>query len=153
MAHLSIALILWMGTAMTAFADEPFQGVQREVVKILRTQYPDAEFRKDQPYMHVFNRHMREFVIYRLNKVGDWQKPQLVQGPDRGELSVRFYIKRGKWEGALEVPYSGTSDLHVFREIRVVKNSEDGYWHIWAEILTLPGGPPRGCEHIGQALQ
>jgi len=137
-ALLSIALILSVATAMAAFADEPFQGIQREAVKILRTKYPDAEFGidKDQSSMHMFRRNMREFVIYRLNKVGDWQKPLTVQGPDRGGLSVRFYVKRGRWEGALEVPYSGTSDFHVFRETHVVKNSEDGNWHLWAEILT-----------------
>ncbi len=137
-ALLSIALILSVTTATAAFADEPFQGVQREAVNILRTKYPDAEFvtDKDQPSLYMFRRTMREFVIYRLNKVGDWQQPMTVQGPDRGGLSVRFYVQRGKWEGALKVPYNGTSDLHVFRETHVVKNSEDGNWHLWAEILT-----------------
>lgn len=136
-ALLNMALILSMATATAAFADEPFQGIQREAVHILRTKYPDAEFvkDKDQPSMHIFRRNMREFVIYRLNKVGDWQKPMSVQGP-RGGLSVRFYVQKGKWEGALVVPYNGTSDLHVFRETHVVMNSEDGNRHLWAEIMT-----------------
>jgi hypothetical protein len=135
--------------AMTAFSAEPFQGVKREAVKILRTKYPDADFGhdKDQPYMHIFRHTMREFVIYRWNKTGNWQKPLTVQGPDRGGLSVRYYIKRGRWEGALMVPYSGTSDLHVFRETHVVKNSEDGNWHLWAEILTPPVDAPEEVKN------
>ena len=124
--------------SITAFSAEPFQGVRREAVKILRTKFSDANFEydQDQPSMLVFRRTMREFVIYRPDKTGNWQKPMTVQGPDRGGLSVRYYIKRGTWEGALEVPSSGTIDHHVFRETHIVKNSEDGNWHLWAEILT-----------------
>jgi hypothetical protein len=124
--------------SIMAFSAEPFQGVRREAVKILRTKFSDADFEydQDQPSPLVFRRTMREFVIYRLNKTGDWQKPMTIQGPDRGGLSVRYYIKRGTWEGALEVPSSGTIDHHVFRETHIVKNSEDGNWHLWAEILT-----------------
>ena len=138
-----------MATATAAFADEPFQGLQREAVHILRTKYPDAEFGndKDQPSTHIFRRNMREFVIYRLNKVGEWQKPMTVQGPDRGGLSVRFYVRKGKWEGALEAPYNGTNDLHVFRETRAVKNFEDGNWHLWAEILTPPVDAPEDVKN------
>ena len=139
-----IALVLSLVIADNSFADAPFQDVQQEAITIIRTRYPDGEFRKDKdwPDMYVFSRNMREFVIYRLNKIGDWQKPMTVQGPDRGGLSVRFYVRKGKWEGALAIPYAGTKDLNVFRETHVVRNSKDGEWHIWAEILTPPIDAP-----------
>ena len=77
-----------------------------------------------------------------------------VPGPDRGGLSVRYCIRRGTWEGALVVPYSGTNDIHVFRETHIVKNSADGNWHLWAEILTpLVDAPEEVKNKLVQLFQ
>ena len=133
-----LSLILSSTFQFVAFAEEPFHALWEEVLKVLRTKYSDVTLSMDrsQPAILAFSHKMREFVIYRLNKTGDWQKPMNVQAPDRGGLSVRFYVQKGPWEGALVVPYSGTSDLYVFKETHIVKNSADGNWHIWAEVLT-----------------
>lgn len=96
--------------------------------------------------MRMFRHNMQEFVIYRLNKTGNWQEPITALGPDRGGLSVKFYIKKGKWEGAPLIPYIGTKDLNVFRETHVIKSSKDGQWYIWAEILTPPIDSPEGVR-------
>jgi hypothetical protein len=145
----SIALVLLAATLRLGIAGESFIDLEQEATKILRAKYPDAELTKDKdsPDLRVFAKNTRGFVITRLNKVGNWQKPMNAQGPDRGGIGVRFYIKKGKWEGALEVPYNGTSDLHVFRETHVVKNSEDGNWHLWAEILTPPVDAPEEVKN------
>jgi|PlaIllAssembly_1097288.scaffolds.fasta_scaffold998903_1 hypothetical protein len=137
-AWLGLTVILSLTIAAAAFADHPVERVKRDAVEILRTKYPDAEFVQDkhQPYVQGFSNRMREFVIYRLNKVGEWQNPRTQQGPDRGGLSVRFYIQEGRWEGALKSPHIGTQDLYVFKETHVVKESKTGKWHIWAEIVT-----------------
>ena len=94
-----------------------------------------------------FAANIREFVIYRLNKVGQWQKPFNVLAPNRGGISVRFYVKEGTWGGALVVPYNVTNDLHVFKETYIVKNSSDGNWHIWAEILTPKVDSPEAAKN------
>jgi hypothetical protein len=133
-----IILIFWAAINCLTIAGEPFNDFDQKVTKILCTRFPHAELKtpKDSPETHVFTHNMRDFVIYRLNKSGEWQAPMTVQGPDRGGIAVKFRIIRGEWEGALEVPYIGTDDLNVFKENYVVKNSGNGKWYIWAEILT-----------------
>ena len=137
-------LLLFTGIHPASLGAEPFEGLSAEVLKILRVKFTDADLARDKnlPFMNLFTHGMREFVIYRLNKVGEWQKPVNVQGPDRGGLSVRFYVKQGKWEGALEVPYCNTHDLHVFKETLIIRNSADGNWHLWVEVLTPKADSP-----------
>jgi len=123
-------------------ADQPFHRLDVEVINILRTKYPDAELRNDkyQKSYHAFTRNMREFVVYRLFKNGNWQNGTKEQGPDRGGISVRYSVEKGRWAGALLVPpigtTSGTGDLHVFKETYVIGNSADGNSHICAFIAT-----------------
>jgi hypothetical protein len=137
-----LALIISVAGQFKVFADEPFHSLEGEVVKILRTKYPDATLEPDkyQKSHRAFAKNMREFVVYRLDMMGEWQKPMKVQGPDRGGISVRFYVEKGQWEGQMLVPESGTitntDDLHVFKETCIVGNSADGKWHIWAMIVT-----------------
>lgn len=124
-----------------ARADEPFQRLGTEVLNILKTKYPDATLEQDkyQASARIFARNMREFTIYRLNMTGDWQKPMQEIGPDRGGISVRFYIEKGKWEGQWAVPPTGVTsmsrDLHVFKETTLAGNSSDGKCHMWAQIV------------------
>ena len=144
-----LAFMLSVTTYTTALAGEPFTALEQEVVGILKTKYADAGLSKDThlSYIRRFAANTREFVIYRLNKVGEWQKPFKVQAPDRGGISVRFYVKEEKWGGALVVPYNGTNDFHVFTETYIVKNSRDGHWHIWAEILTPKVDSPEDVKN------
>ena len=138
-AVLIVTGLIMLGPAnMTALAGDSPSALKGEVLRIIQTKYPDAALLldKDSQDMFLFSHNSREYTIYRLNKVGDWQKPFEIQGPDRGGLLVRFYVKKGKWEGALEIPHVGTNDLYVFRETHVVKESADGTRHIWAEIQT-----------------
>lgn len=128
----------------SALSHEPFDSLREAVAQILRSEYPDASLHKDQHLGNIdtFAVNQRQFTIYRLDKVGNWQRPMEVSAPDRGGISVRFYVKQGMWTGALMVPYVGTEDLYVFKETHVVRNSHDGKWHIWAEILTPRADPP-----------
>jgi hypothetical protein len=134
-----VAGLMTLGAALMAAAavDAP-NALNDEVLRIIRTKFADAVLVPDKDYQDTlrFSHNLREFTIYRLNKTGDWQKPFASQGPDRGGLFVRFYVKKGKWEGALKIPYTGTTDLYVFQETHMVKESADGTRHIWAEILT-----------------
>lgn len=119
----------------------PSSTLNDEVVAVLKFKYPNAILKEaeDQKSMRTFSRNMREFTIYRLNMTGDWQKPMQVMGPDRGGISVHFYIEKGKWEGQWAVPpYGMTSmseDFHVFKETTLVGNARDGKSHIWIRIL------------------
>lgn len=128
--------------ANIANVDQPFHRLDAEVINILKTKYPDAELKNDkyQESYRLFTRNMREFVVHKLDKVGNWQNAVKEQGPDRGGISVRYSVEKGKWQGALLVPSSGvtsgTSDLHVFKESYVIGNSTDGNWHICANIST-----------------
>jgi hypothetical protein len=127
-----------------SLAGEPFEALSAEVVRILREKFPEAELSKEKndPDMLTFSRNAREFFVYRPLKTGEWQKPFNTPGPDKDGLLVRFYLKKGPWGGALEIPYDGTEDLYVFRETHVVRDSADGSCHIWAEILTPRFDPP-----------
>ena len=145
-----LAFLFSVATYAAALPGEPFKALEQEVVVILKTKYADAGLSKDKhlSYIRRFAANTREFVIYRLNKVGEWQKPLKVQAPNRGGISVRFYVKEGEWGGALVVPYNGTKDFHVFKETKhVVKNSSDGNWHIWAEILTPKVDSPEEAKN------
>lgn len=144
-----LAFMFSVTTHTTALAGEPFKALEQEVVVILKTKYADAGLSNDKhlSYIRRFVANTREFVIYRLNKVGQWQKPLKVQAPNRGGISVRFYVKEGVWGGALVVPYNGTNDLHVSKETHIVKNSSDGNWHIWAEILTPKVDSPEEAKN------
>ena len=144
-----LAFIFSVATHTTALPGEPLKALEQEVVVILKTKYAGAGLSKDKhlSYIRRFAANTREFVIYRLNKVGEWQNPLKVQAPNRGGISVRFYVKEGKWEGDLVVPYNGTKDFHVFKETHVVKNSRDGNWHIWAEILTPKVDSPEAAKN------
>ena len=143
MSPLTLVLVCCVAS-LSASAEESFSRLEDKVIKILESKYNGVELDQDSNYsdMTRFTRNTREFIIYRLNKVGDWQKPMTVEGPDRSGISVRFRVSRGKWNGALVVPYSGTTDLNVFKETHVIRNSQDGKWHIWAEILTPKIDPP-----------
>lgn len=146
---LLLALIISMAWQSRVVADDPFHSLDAEVVKILRTKYPDAKLEQDkyQKSHRAFVKNMREFVVYRLDKGGDWQKPMNGQGPDRGGISVRFYVEKGQWEGQLGVldggPTVNADDLHVFKETCIVRNSADGKWHIWALIVTPKVDSPK----------
>jgi hypothetical protein len=131
--------LIMVGTAyMPALAVDSPNALKDEVLRIIQTKYADAALLPDKDSQDelTFSHNLREFTIYRLNKVGDWQKPSASQGPDRGGLLVRFRVTKGKWEGALEIPHIGTDDFYVFKETLVVKESTDGKTYIWAEIVT-----------------
>jgi hypothetical protein len=145
----SMALILVAIVQLDATADEPFHALDEKVTEVLKTFYPEAVLERDshRKTIRTFAHNMREFTIYRLNMTGDWQKPMQVMGPDRGGISVRFYIEKGKWEGQLAVPPSGVTsmsdDLHVFKETTLVGNSSDGKCHIWAQIVEPKVNAPK----------
>ena len=146
--YLAAALLI-LPAAATALADEIPAGLRDDVLKIIRTRYPDAELRPagDGREGLMFAERMRPFTIYMLDKTGNWQKPMDAQGPDRGGLFVLFSVKTGRWEGALVVPYTGTTDYHVFRETHVIKDAADGTRHIWAMILTPKVDAPEDVKN------
>jgi hypothetical protein len=137
----SMALILVAIVQLNATADEPFHALDEKVTEVLKTIYPEAVLERNSRWKSIrtFDHNMREFTIYRLNMTGDWQKPMQVMGPDRGGISVHFYIEKGKWEGQLLVPASGVTsgsdDLHVFKETTLVGNSSDAKCYIWVQIV------------------
>jgi len=136
-----IALVAFLAAATSGglcLAEETPEALSAEVVKTLREKYADAALtqEKDHPGMQSFSRSTREFLIYRALKTGEWQQPQSTLGPDKGGLLVRFQVTKGRWKGALEVPYSGTEDFYVFKETHVVRQAQDGSCYIWAEVLT-----------------
>lgn len=118
--------------------EAPTAALNAEIASVLRKQFPDAELSRDKkdPEMLYFSHNTREFVIYRALKTGEWQSPSTVLGPDKGGLIVQFSVRKGKWKGALMVPYSGTEDLYVFNETLVVRNAGDGSCHLWARVVT-----------------
>jgi len=136
---LGVALIVSVMWQLKAVADEPFRALDEEVVKILKMVYPEAVLERD-GHQNVFACNMREFTVCKRNKTGDWQRPTQEKGPDRGGIAIRFYVKKGRWSGAMLVSPRGvtttTEDLPVFRTTTFVGNSKDGNWHIWAQIAT-----------------
>jgi len=134
----TIAAILLFAISSTCLADEPFAGLESAVVEVLQSAYADAALQDDKVFSNTrsFTANLRSFIVYRPNKTGDWQKPREMMAPDRGGISVRFRIMQGSYEGAARLPVAATDDLYLFKETHVVKNSADGEWHIWAEILT-----------------
>ena len=100
-----LAFIFSVATHTTALPGEPLKALEQEVVVLLKTKYAGAGLSKDKhlSYIRRFAANTREFVIYRLNKVGEWQNPLKVQAPNRGGISVRFYVKEGKWVELTEV--------------------------------------------------
>ena len=133
---LDLVFFLVLVAQSVALADEPYTSLSQEALKIIKTQFPDATFTKDQMGNQEFKAKIRSFTIYRPDKMGNWQKGHEELAPDRGGISVRFSVRKGAWSGALAVPYSGTSDLYVFKETHVIKNSPDSTYHIWAEVQT-----------------
>ena len=139
----TLVLVLFIAS-LTAAAEESFSRLGDGVIEILRSRYQDVQLKNDSTYPGArnFARSTRDFIIYRLNKIGNWQKPMTVRGPDRGGLVVRFRVSKGQWNGALAVPHTGTKDLHVFKETHVIRDSKNGQWHIWAQILTPKADTP-----------
>ena len=133
-----IGAILLLATAAPCIADNAFPELEHAVVKVLQGAYAGAELQDDRtiPGIRSFAANMRSFTIYRTNKTGSWQAPRETMAPDRGGISVRFRVAPGAYEGAAVLPVAATNDLHLFKETHVIKNSADGDWHIWAEILT-----------------
>jgi len=147
------AILLFQATSV--LADEDFAPLRQEAVKILQTRYPDAGFRTNAYGQEEFAIKTRSFMVYRLDKIGDWQKPHEEQGPDRSGIVVRFTVEKGAWAGALSVPSSGTTittDLHIFRETLVVRNSTNKTSHVWAHILTPAVDPPSDIQQKLVAL-
>lgn len=133
-----VTFILLVITCLSQAAQAVDEGALRaQVEALLREKFPDAEL-KPITGGFVFAHKTRTFTIYRTNKVGDWQDPMTVTGPDRGGFMVEFTIQPGRWGGAMVVPHSGTEDLYVFRESLVVRNSKDMSCHIRAEIQNPP---------------
>lgn len=146
---LVVAFMLSLTTHTTALAGEPFKALEQEVIRILKTKYADAGLSKNKhpPYTRQFSADTREFVIYRLDRAGEWQKPIKMPAPDRGGISVRYHVMEGKWGGARFVPHNGTKDFHVFKATYIIKNSSDGNRHIWAEILTPKMNSPEEIKN------
>lgn len=119
-------------------ADEPFAEFEQAVVDVLQTTYADAALRDDKEHSNTrsFTANMRSFTVYPQNKTGDWLEPGDMMAPDRGGISVQFKVTRGTYEGAAVVPVAATEDLYLFKRTYVIRNSADGEWHVWAEILT-----------------
>jgi hypothetical protein len=128
-----LALVTAVAVAATK---EPFSNLREAALKIVQTEFPDAEFSGDRHNYFYLGKKIRNFTVYRPDKSGNWQKGREQAAPDRGGISVRFAVQRGEWRGALVVPYTGTDDLYIFKETHVIKNSGDRTYHIWAEILT-----------------
>ncbi len=138
-----LALLLALVASGRAAPAEPTKRLDDAVAETLELRYRDVALARDPTLegARVFTRNTRRFTVYRLNKSGDWQAPADVEGPDRGGISVRYRVSPGAWAGALVVPFNGTESLHVFEETLVVRNSGDGRWHIWAQVL-LPKVEP-----------
>ena len=131
---LLIAFLLCSGQAWTVENTD----LRDQVLSLLRVEFPQADMQPMEDGGFAFAHRTRTFTVYRTNKLGDWQPARENTGPDRGGFMVRFVIKPGRWEGALMVPYAGTTDLHVFLESRVIRNSADGTCYLWAEVITPP---------------
>lgn len=120
-------------------ADAPLEQLKRDVTAALQKQFPNAELKghanaaRDEPW---FAHKLRTFTTYSLDKAGDWQDEHKRSAPDRGGLSLQFYVEDGPWMGQLAVPCISTEDRYIFKDTHFIANTASGKMHVWAHIAT-----------------
>jgi hypothetical protein len=136
-----LTLVL-QGLVATAWAQVDEATIRAHALILLKTHFPDAEWKPRGGGGFVFSYKTREFVLYSGDKTGAWQPPSTETGPDSGGFMVEFVVNPEPWGGALVIPFADTEDRYVFQDSLVVRESKDGRSHIWASIKN-----PRYKDH------
>ena len=105
---------------------------------ILRSQFEGAALVNEQsrPFVRTFATNTQNFLLSRPDMIGGRQRPRPVRVPEAGGILLRFYIGAGPYRGAAVTPYYGKSVHSTFTEVHMIRNSSDGQYHLWAEIVT-----------------
>jgi hypothetical protein len=133
-------LFLW---AASLSAVEPMSRLQDGVLGILTAHFPDAVLTRQPDGTMVFQHRIRKFMVYLLNKEGDWQEPVNMTGPDRGGLVVEFRLRPEPGLGAEGIPQCWIEDFRVFKETTFICTLAYDLGFIWARILLPVMDPPK----------
>ena len=98
---LILAFVVSAAWQFRVVADEPFHSLEAEVVKILRTKYPDAKLDQDkvQKSVRTFTRNMRELLSIDWTRVVSGRNPGRSKGRIEAESRCNFRSRRGNGKG------------------------------------------------------